>query len=504
MYPIIFLSLGVYCLTTFVTQVSEEIGANIHTGKYGWRTFAVIGATILLPPGSLPGQERTYVILLGAIICWKYFTTDFDLGVHKREVLYRILLLITFILSCFDFAFVLLFIFIAIQWLNAWEHHAMLILRTLKINYSLFVVLSIWSFLGIAPNDMIITGSFLFLNSLVIACHYFRPGIDKIVLGKSLTAWVMKNDTHHLIMSAYNWGWARFIPERHVIAFTRFIASFVPVLNFFVLAFELSPVFMLALQGYFVIVLIGLAAIQLIIFLLTGINFWENVVSLLIAAWIFAWLYRQDMIAWSGMDALIYAALLVITIYLIKVWAPWQLAWWDTPFAGRVNWYLIGCSGRRYRLSNRFMCPHERLYGHLHGYFLVKHGILHGHPPGAVYNFHLKNLVLATGGRLDELRALQATRGKKRYSPELSSRHLAYLTTFFSNYNRGKRKNILPLFLRWLKAPGGQFFYWGDCPEFRSQEKVRCIEIYYEEFFFTGTENVRLTVEKLAVIGDLG
>jgi hypothetical protein len=51
----------------------------------------------------------------------------------------------------------------------------------------------------------------------------------------------------------------------------------------------------------------------------------------------------------------------------------------------------------------------------------------------------------------------------------------------FSRLNAGQRKSPLPARLRWLKAPGGQLYYWGDLPRYRGQQPASGIVIRYQE-----------------------
>jgi hypothetical protein len=54
---------------------------------------------------------------------------------------------------------------------------------------------------------------------------------------------------------------------------------------------------------------------------------------------------------------------------------------------------------------------------------------------------------------------------------------------FFKHFNAKKPKKICPSF---LKAPGGQYFYWGLLSAFQGQEDVHKVVVKYREEFFDG------------------
>ena len=54
----------------------------------------------------------------------------------------------------------------------------------------------------------------------------------------------------------------------------------------------------------------------------------------------------------------------------------------------------------------------------------------------------------------------------------------------------GHRKRLFPV---WLKAPGGQLFYWGELPRFSGQEPIAELVIHYREHYFDGRRVVRVT-----------
>lgn len=86
------------------------------------------------------------------------------------------------------------------------------------------------------------------------------------------------------------------------------------------------------------------------------------------------------------------------------------------------------------------------------------------------------------------LRKAKTDYGKSVYCAASEAVHDEYLKTFIHNFNAGHRKRLVPL---WMKAPGGQLFYWGALPRFTGQEPIAKLNIVYREYYFDG---VRVTV----------
>src|SRR4051794_28956993 len=82
-------------------------------------------------------------------------------------------------------------------------------------------------------------------------------------------------------------------------------------------------------------------------------------------------------------------------------------------------------------------------------------------------------------------------RGKDRWGLGRRSKRKAaqlreYVLRVLVPCSGGRRKSVYPRWLRWLKAPGGQMYYWGRAPRYRGQERVARVIISYREEYFDG------------------
>ena len=147
-----------------------------------------------------------------------------------------------------------------------------------------------------------------------------------------------------------------------------------------------------------------------------------------------------------------------------------------------------------YALTNGFMDPHERIYGKVHGCFLTPVPAVTYHL-GEVYKRDLRDAIRAAGPSLEGLEPVREQFGILPRSDVLAETHRNYLKAFFTAVNGGARKHVLPAPLRFLKAPGGQIFYWAELPVFAGQEPIDKVSLVYREEYFDGRELVRLHEE---------
>ena len=184
-----------------------------------------------------------------------------------------------------------------------------------------------------------------------------------------------------------------------------------------------------------------------------------------------------------GLAGGVTAAVIILLACADLLWQPFHLGWWDSPFTARMQWQVEAASGRSYGLYNDFMCPYEREYGRVFGYFLTDEPVLHGHL-GIVWDQDLRDRLAASGGDRTALLLLKSQYGHIHADSRQADAHCHYLAAMFTALNQGARKSPLPSHLRRLKAPGGQLFHWGDLPRYRRQEPVHRIVIHYQERFY--------------------
>ncbi len=169
-----------------------------------------------------------------------------------------------------------------------------------------------------------------------------------------------------------------------------------------------------------------------------------------------------------------------------------QLGWWDTPFSCRVHYEVKGKSGAWYGLYNDFMCPNERIFGQLYGGFLSDEKRISKHI-GETTKRNQFDALNAVGEDLSKLEQAKEELGRSYYDSKLEAVHDRHITAFFQNFNAGRRKRLVPF---WLKAPGGQLFYWGQLPRFSGQEPIDELVIHYREYYFDG-RRVALVTDRL-------
>lgn len=212
----------------------------------------------------------------------------------------------------------------------------------------------------------------------------------------------------------------------------------------------------------------------------SGILFWENTSANVALAIAITLLPSADYGAAFGWPAALIALAVLLLSATDLLWQPWHLGWWDSPFTARIHWQVETVSGAKLGLYNDFMCPYEREFGRVQGYFLTDEPVLHGHL-GIVWDLELRDRLVQANADGDQLRNLKVTYGQVQVDEEQAREHVGFLTTMFTRLNAGAPKGPLPRSLRRLKAPGGQLYQWGDLPPYRGEEPVRRITIRYQE-----------------------
>ncbi|PJD94369.1 MAG: hypothetical protein CK425_11585 [Parachlamydia sp.] len=431
--------------------------------------------------------QQIFIAIISAIICWKGITLDVDLVTHKPSRSHRLLFGLSWLGVLLYPGFIILFLYIGIHFMRAWYHHQLMALRILQMFSSFLaataLVNTVQLFFGTPQTPHLATSLFLFL--WVLAAHYCYSGFSKIKLGKQWYSWLWHNKIHYLAVSAYMWGWLIFQNPKQRIRWIEYIAPYDRLLQAGALLYECSWVlagFSLGLAKTLCLVAVGFHSL---IFVLTGIFFWQ---SILVQYTFFCVLNTLDKETISTLfnveNGLLFTLLLVILLLQKRLWQPLKLSWWDTPFIGRIHWYVVGKSGKRYGLYNDFLDPHERFFGRHTPFFLIPHKMFHGHL-GEVDTLELRDALIATRGNLTEIDKLRAHYGYFVHHPTLEQWHDQYLNEFFRNFNAGLKKQVCPA---WLKAPGGQFYYWGRLPPFTGQESVEQVLLFFSEEFYNEQE----------------
>lgn len=452
---------------------------------------------------------RVLATALSAMLAWQAATRDVDPVVGETRAFSRLLAVAAAAGVYASPAFLLGAGFLFTTPFGLWQHHAALPMRLLQALMAHAVLVPLAAPAALVPlasPPAAPAGLFrdpavavFFVLTMVIS-HYLITALAKGMLGPKWHSWVTENRLHHLAASAYSWGWARFLPWT---AWRRVIASLKRVekpLQTAAFALELlSPLALLhprAAIGF----CLAWAGFHMGVFAVSGLLFWDWVVADLAVACAVALLPAPVADQVFG-PASVGAALLFMLAFPLrhKLWKPMPLGWFDTPFTQRVHWRVRGASGREYGLYNDFMCPHERLYGKVHGCFLAPVPVVTYHL-GEVWKHDLRDAIRAAGPDLGRLEEVRRRFGITPRCAERTERHLAYLRLFFHRLNRGARKHVLPRWLRWLKAPGDQIYYWGDLPPYRGQEIAAQVSLHYREEYFDGEALRRLREEVLAEI----
>ncbi len=498
---VLFLLLAAYACVDRVLR-----GGGLSSLPYGARWTVAVVLALVSPLWTwrvvVGGDELAWVA--GSIACllaWNASTRDADPVTPGPGSLARVGLMLAAIGSFGSPALLVLTAALLSGRFHFWQHHAAFPMRVLQAltAYVLFAsaLAGKLPLPGVGLPEQTAVAALCLLLATMLVSHYVITALAKALLGPRPWSWVLHNRLHYLAASAYSWGWARFVPWHRYRRVIQGVRRLERPLQGFIFSLELLVPLALLDQRLAVGFSLAFAGFHLGVFALSGLFFWDWVLTdLVLALWIARLPPEAAHLAFGFSPLLLGCFVLGVFPLRHRLWKPMPLGWYDSPFTQRVHWQVTGASGKTYGLYNDFMCPHERLYGKVHGAFAVPHGVMTYHL-GEVWKLELRDALVAAGPDLARLHTVRERFGIYPQSKPLTERHRRYLSAYFAKLNAGARKFALPRWAAWLKAPGDQLFYWGELEPYRRQELVRSVRLVYREEFFDGQELRRLVDEEI-------
>lgn len=463
----------------------ERVGVRRMAPVLVWAVCAV--SSPLWTWERVPGGDalRWLGLALAGLVAWHGATRDIDVVTGRAHGLERWLALVAGVTSVYSPWLLLGAAVVLTRPLGMWQHHSTLPMRLVQalLGYVLWAALS-----PVLLGRPAALADFLWFGTVLQVSHYVITALAKGFLGPRWYSWPKDNRLHHIAASAYSWGWARFIPWSSWLRVIQAVRQVERPLQYVVFLLEgLAPLALLDVRLAIALSL-AFAGFHLGVFALSGLLFWEWVAVDLLWAWL---LWRTSSAEVAGAFGWLPLALGLLLMFALplrhKLWKPMPLGWWDTPFTQRMHWRVYGPSGRAYGLYADFMDPHERIYGKVHGCFLSPVPVLTYHL-GEAWRYQLRDGLRESAGDPTKIDALRQQFGIQPRDAVLAANHRAYLERFCWELNRGATKAVLPRWLRWCKAPGGQCYYWGDLPAYRRQEPIERVRVVYREEYFDGHE----------------
>lgn len=473
------------------------------TGLLTWSLPFLLLAPVC-PWSIIPHDQAVRLICggLAVMLTWKAVTKDVDPVVGTTHGPHRIALVICCGGVFMSPALVFVVLYLLTHPFRLWEHHATLPMRSLLASAAFLLAATVsHQAAGSAQRTLFATATpLMFFLVVMQVSHYWITAFAKAWLGPKWYSWVTDNQLHHLAASAYSWGWARFLPWttwRNVIRVLRVTEKPMQLMGFGVEL--LAPLALLDVRlaiGFSV----AWSLFHLGVFAVSGLLFWDWIVTdLIIAAALLTMPSSATAAAFGALPLLLGVVFMAVFPLRHRLWKPMPLGWWDTPLTQRMHWIAETDDGTQLGVYNNLMCPHERLYGKVHACFLApKAGV--SYHLGEVWKRDLRDKIRAAGPNAAAIDRIREQHGVIVRDEALAAAHLDYLRRFFFEMNQGTRKWILPRFLRWLKAPGDQIFYWGELPAYRGQQTIRKVHLVYREEYFDGNALIRLTEQHVATV----
>ncbi|WP_406464762.1 hypothetical protein OH768_52840 [Streptomyces sp. NBC_01622] len=437
-----------------------------------------------------------------ALVLWKYLTLDYDaaLGIGWQRA-DRLMVLVAGAAALRWPCLALVAVVLLCGRLGGWTHHSNVCIRMVKAAFCYSLVFGVMHALGVAPTGPRNTTLAILLGSVYLS-HYVMAAWSKAKLGRFPWSWVLENRTDLLVATSYSWGWARFVPARTASRVVRRLRPAAPLLNGATMFVELAGFLAFAHIWLFVFAVFGAVLFNCVVALTSGLLFWENIVIGVVLAISSVFVsHGGDPIhfgAWSWLLSVVLMAL-VLTGW---AWRPNILGWWDTPLSAKVLWSVETDDGETYGLYNDFMSPHDREYARTAGSALIREPVV-TFPLGGVEDSELRDALVGARPFCEDIELAKGLFGTTVWDERRAARHIDYVCNLLAAVNGGKPKSPLPGALRWLKAPGGHLYYWGDLPRYcRSKGHISRVEAWYREELYASEqcEWIRLRDELLVAV----
>ncbi len=473
--------LSLFMLAYFNLSLSKIKDLQLSGKTKTFVSTALFVVALMVSP-FLAWSTWPFVCFLAALLTWWIVTRDKDL-ILGQHFFYpeRLFCLLSTLGLLYSPSFLLPFIWAFHPLLKAmWHHNSM----PFQIIMATFVSM----LCSLALGKQLTLSTWLFLILTINSSYYIIPGLAKVFLGKWPFEWVLKNRLYHILPGAWVWGWLGFVKQEKIAFFTKALRMFNTPLQFFVVIAELLPAFMLLDYHVTLVSLVGVILLQIGVFLVSGICFWEYIltnIGLLVLLSFLPLGVQNELFGWKSWLASLF--FIGLDSY-IPIWEAVSLSWWDSPHYSRIKLTVTGESGREYCLNHQFMCPYEVYFSETPFDFIVnKKSFLKSHI-GHHTTYNLYRSLIDSQGDRTKIQAVKEKYGINHYNSEKIAFWKKALISYFAKLNDGERKNFLPKALSFLKAPYSHYYIWDQMEAYALQEQVKEINIYHVEKFFTGQE----------------
>jgi hypothetical protein len=415
-----------------------------------------------------------WFLLMSALLTWKAMGKDYAWASGRQNTAtWRFLALGLAFASAVESLFLLPWALVLVGRLCLWTHHVHMPMRLILSAVSVRLTTG---FLGLLPFGWTLDEASLLtvFAVAILVLHYWIPGMSKMTLGPRWYSWAADNTSHRLLPNAYLHGWLAFLPSATILRIARCLKPCDRVLQCAVLLIEAaSPLYAFSSISFtlWLLLVIGMHAA---IFLLTGLLFLEYTITCVGAIFYLS----------GSVDATValLAAALGVALAGLRVIRPYKLAWWDSPFCGKVYLEATLETGQRVNLPNALFCPKDRDYGQCHAFAFLDEKLPYWHL-GEVKTRRIHQRLDAAGPNPEELTLIAADSGVSCFAPRSlaqNTEELKMLLTpdFFI------RKRFLPRWLRWLKMPIEFHFHWSPLPALDpTTDRIERLELVFREYY---------------------
>lgn len=427
---------------------------------------------------------RLWITSVAALLAWWFITYDYNLFFDHAHFLDRSLLIGLVLLIYWRPIFVLPFLIVLVSIIGQFSYPLGgyswaaqdLPIRILILFITIF-------FISVFTGDRNLS-DLIFMTCCLIATHYLTSGIGKLKLN-----WLIHNNTHFLLPSAYSNSWLNFLEAATVIQLTQLLSWFNWPMKVLTIILECGVLVCLWRWFLFRWFLLGWIGLHIGIFLISGICFWHWVVLESIFFLLFFWQKKEAIYSIFSWRYFVISWFLILGFSI--GFQPVTLAWIDAPIAYTYRFEAIGSSGQAYNLSPNFFAPYDYQFILGDFSFLSDQPILRTFG-SAIFQDNLFD-DLKEVQSLGDIEDLEMIKGSVAFNSEKVNQFQLFCQHFISNWNR---RHLTTIEVDILKSPP-LLWTFPRKNAFTGQEPIVAIRIYQALSHYSETQYQTIRERKI-------
>lgn len=392
---------------------------------------------------------RAFIGFVTLVSVWKFGFYDFNLYFAEAHLFDRALLLILGCGVLCNPAFLPMFLLMAVllmgQFNQPFGAYTGSDKRALLDTLILFsCVLSLKGFrrlpLRWRGTEIGVGPLFVYLVLCMLGAFYFTAFCKKLALSPHLYEWMLMNEHVYLLVTKCARGWLSFLDPELLAALPTLVQKYQFLIGIGGICVELLGLVFLFRRGWAMFCLLCFVVLHGLIFVLSGIFFWEwMVVDTALILMLASLDERTRNLVFNKPAFLTSVAIIVVSP--VSFFNPQSFGWWDTKLDNYTLVEAVGESGEVYQLANVFMTPYSLTFEQERFGFAADEKLI-SKGSSSVKSFEAFQEINAATS-VEQVPALKEKWGANRFRPKQADKLDGFLRAYFTNLNEGRDRDLI-------------------------------------------------------------